>query len=83
MGIATAGERRLLVKERTMGDVSRRPTHNVITFPPAEARPPRRVLAGEAPRGEILLFMGVRYERVAEPSPEPRRPGRRAARRRG
>ncbi|MER2266236.1 hypothetical protein [Methylobacterium oxalidis] len=49
---------------------------NILAFPPAGARRARRETApeGEA-RGEILLFLGVRYERLPEPeaAPAPRR----------
>ncbi|GEP02788.1 hypothetical protein [Methylobacterium oxalidis] len=47
---------------------------NILAFPPAGARRARRETAGEA-RGEILLFLGVRYERLPEPEavPAPRR----------
>jgi hypothetical protein len=39
------------------------PAGRVVPFP-AAPRPPRRPEAGER-RGEILLFLGVRYERLA------------------
>jgi len=31
----------------------------------------RQAPGADGPRGEILLFTGVRYERRAEPTPEP------------
>ncbi len=34
----------------------------------------RLPLGGDEPRGEILLFTGVRYERQVEPSPGPVNP---------
>ncbi|MEA1831097.1 hypothetical protein U8607_03290 [Methylobacterium durans] len=48
---------------------------NVLAFPPAGARPVRREAAAGEARGEILLFLGVRYERLPEPEavPAPRR----------
>ncbi|MDR7035571.1 MULTISPECIES: hypothetical protein [Methylobacterium] len=48
---------------------------NVLAFPSAEARPARREAVPSEARGEILLFLGVRYERLPEPevAPVPRR----------
>jgi hypothetical protein len=80
MGVATAGERR--GKEGAMGDVSSRSIGSVIPFPASDMRPARPPLPPEHPRGEILLFTGIRYERQAEPSPAPIDPGRRPPRRR-
>ncbi|MCJ2090231.1 hypothetical protein MKK88_30225 [Methylobacterium sp. E-005] len=37
----------------------------VIPFPEPEARRGRRIPRSGEPRGEILLFLGVRYERLA------------------
>lgn len=34
----------------------------------------RSTLGGDEPRGEILFFTGVRYERQVEPTPEPSKP---------
>ena len=50
-----------------------RPTATVVTFP-APARRFRRADAdADAPRGAILLFTGIRYERMPEPeAPAPR-----------
>ncbi len=45
----------------------------VIAFPEAAERPQRPHLSADEPRGEILLFMGVRYERPT-PNPGPSRP---------
>jgi len=45
----------------------------VIAFPAAAERPQRPQLNEGEPRGEILLFTGVRYERPA-PNPGPSRP---------
>ena len=52
----------------------RAPTGSVVPFAPAMARRFRRE-ADDAPRGQILLFTGVRYERMpdAETLPVPRR----------
>ncbi|ACK81817.1 hypothetical protein [Methylorubrum extorquens] len=49
-------------------------TGSVVPFAPATTRRFRRE-ADDAPRGQILLFMGVRYERMpeAEALPVPRR----------
>jgi hypothetical protein len=61
------------VEDRDMGDVKARPAGVIITFPDAASRPNRNGLRAGEPRGEILLFTGVRYERL-EPSPSPSRP---------
>lgn len=53
----------MAVLERSRGEL--------IPFPPASRRSPRPGPAEGEPRGQILLFMGVRYERQPEPSPEP------------
>ncbi|WP_112663120.1 hypothetical protein [Microvirga flavescens] len=45
----------------------------VIAFPDASMRPNRPSLAQDEPKGEILLFTGVRYERPT-PNPGPSRP---------
>jgi hypothetical protein len=37
----------------------------LIPFPGAEARRSRRIPRSDEQRGEILLFLGVRYERLA------------------
>ncbi|MCJ2029012.1 hypothetical protein MKK50_06265 [Methylobacterium sp. J-043] len=49
-------------------------TGSVVPFAPATTRRFRRE-ADDTPRGQILLFMGVRYERMpeAEALPVPRR----------
>ena len=47
-------------------------TGAVIPFPGSAGRPSRPALRADEPRGEILLFTGVRYERSSaslEPSP--------------
>ena len=59
-------------KEGKMQDVWTRSPAVVIAFPDATERP-QRPLAAHEPRGEILLFTGIRYERPA-PSPGPTRP---------
>lgn len=55
----------------------------VIPFRMPATRP---AAGGEGPRGQILFFTGVRYERPAEPGPEPLKPslsdGQAGARRR-
>jgi hypothetical protein len=38
---------------------------SIIPFPGPEAHRARRVPRSGEPRGEILLFLGVRYERLA------------------
>lgn len=56
-----------------MQDVWARSPGVVIAFPEAAERPQRPHLSENEPRGEILLFTGVRYERPA-PNPGPSRP---------
>jgi hypothetical protein len=56
-----------------MQDVWTRSPGVVIAFPDRAERPQRPVLSADEPRGEILLFTGVRYERPA-PSPGPSHP---------
>jgi hypothetical protein len=56
-----------------MGDVQMRSAGVIIIFPDPTSRPSRSVLSPDEPRGEILLFTGVRYERL-EPNPGPSRP---------
>jgi hypothetical protein len=54
-----------------MGEVQAS-TGAVIPFPGSAYRPSRPALRADEPRGEILLFTGVRYERSfasLEPSP--------------
>ena len=53
-----------------MGEVQAS-TGAVIPFPGSAARPPRPPLRADEPRGEILLFTGVRYERSYATSLEP------------
>ncbi|KQQ14724.1 hypothetical protein ASF53_08870 [Methylobacterium sp. Leaf123] len=57
-----------------LGDRESGATGSVVPFTPATTRRFRRE-ADDAPRGQILLFMGVRYERMpeAEALPVPRR----------
>ena len=40
-------------------------TADLIPFPGPEARRTRRIVRSGEQRGEILLFLGVRYERLA------------------
>ena len=42
---------------------------NVISFAAFAESRPRRVLAYDEPRGEVILFTGVRYERTADGDP--------------
>ncbi len=56
-----------------MQDVWTRSPCVVIAFPDSSERPQRPHLSASEPRGEILLFTGVRYERPA-PNPGPSRP---------
>ncbi|UMY18714.1 hypothetical protein MMB17_05155 [Methylobacterium organophilum] len=53
------------IKPRRKAPVPARPTTNVVPFPAAAIRRFRRDEA-EGPRGAILLFTGVRYERLAD-----------------
>lgn len=46
-------------------------TGRIIPFPEPSDRRIREPLAADEPRGAILLFTGVRYERLSEPNPEP------------
>ncbi|MBD8907238.1 hypothetical protein MZTS_11020 [Methylorubrum zatmanii] len=50
----------------------RNPTGCVIPFVAGTGRRFRRE-ADDAPRGQILLFTGVRYERLPEAAPVPQR----------
>jgi len=43
----------------------------VVPFPGSASRRSRAALRDGDPRGEILLFTGVRYERLPAPSSEP------------
>ena len=59
----------------------------VLPFPAPVSRRSRPALREGEPRGEILLFTGVRYERMSTPSLEPTpsasghsKPGRRRRR---
>lgn len=56
-----------------MFDVWTRSSGVVIAFPDVDQRPQRPQPAASEPKGEILLFTGVRYERPA-PTPGPSRP---------
>jgi hypothetical protein len=56
-----------------MQDVWTRSPGVVIAFPDISERPPRPHLSAGEPKGEILLFTGVRYERPT-PNPGPSRP---------
>jgi hypothetical protein len=54
-----------------MGDVLSHAKGTVIHFPDPASRPVRTAIDGAERRGVILLFTGVRYERLSEPGPEP------------
>ena len=56
-----------------MAEIQTRSAGVIVAFPDPSARPRRSALSADEPRGEILLFTGVRYERL-EPSPGPSRP---------
>ena len=56
-----------------MQDVWTRSPGVVIAFPDISERPQRPHLPADEPKGEILLFTGVRYERPS-PNPGPSRP---------
>jgi hypothetical protein len=60
-------------EERDMDDVKAQSAGVIIAFPDRAYRPSRAAPRPGEPRGEILLFTGVRYERL-EPSPGPSRP---------
>ena len=51
--------------------VGARSTGTVIAWPGPESRPRRPAPNGNAPRCQILLFLGVRYERLEDPRSEP------------
>ncbi len=65
-----------------MVGLKRRPSADVIPFPVASPRPvagsPTDSPSADPVRGTILLFTGVRYERL----PDPAEPGRPAPERR-
>ena len=56
-----------------MQDVWTRSPGVVIAFPDITERPQRPHLSASEPKGEILLFTGVRSERPS-PNPRPSRP---------
>ena len=56
-----------------MQDVWTRSPGVVIAFPDISEQPQRPHLPANEPKGEILLFTGVRYERPS-PNPGPSRP---------
>ncbi len=73
-------------KERNMGEVRTQEMGVVIPFPDMASRGLRPVQPSSGPRGEILLFTGIRYDWQPEPSPAPVTPAasgkRRTTRRR-
>ena len=52
-----------------MGEVQVQPKGKVIPFPDAASRGPRPLSSSNGPRGEILLFTGIRYDWQPEPNP--------------
>jgi hypothetical protein len=64
-----------------MDDVRTRFAGLIVAFPDPESRP-RRILSPDEPRGEILLFTGVRYERMDDEGPRPALDGHARRRRR-
>jgi hypothetical protein len=54
-----------------MGEVQTRPTGMIIPFPDPPFRVRPAVVGACEPRGQILFFTGIRYERQPEPSPSP------------
>jgi hypothetical protein len=62
------------LRERMMTEVQVRETGLVIPFPDAASRALRASPASNGPRGEVLLFTGVRYEWRPEPGPAPSAP---------
>jgi hypothetical protein len=57
-----------------MAEVQVHLTGVVIPFPNPAPRRVRIALRADEPRGEILLFTGIRYEWQPEPNPEPSAP---------
>ncbi|MET0430458.1 MAG: hypothetical protein ABW026_18420 [Microvirga sp.] len=55
-----------------MDEVITRPTGLVVAFPHHAVRPRRSLPAGGGPLGEIVLFTGIRYERVSVQPDNPR-----------
>ncbi len=75
-GIIRMNPRTTLSKARDAAAESR-PSALVVALPQALTRRVRReAMPDEAPLGRILLFTGVRYERMAEVVPEPAIPQR-------
>jgi hypothetical protein len=52
-----------------MGEVQAQPTGVVIPFPDPASRGMRPMQANNGPRGEVLLFTGIRYDWQPEPNP--------------
>ena len=57
------------MEDRSMSDIQNRPAGVIIAFPDASARRLRAPLTEGEGRGEILLFTGVRYERMDSVGP--------------
>jgi hypothetical protein len=56
-----------------MNDIWMQPRGVIIAFPDKSSRPHRSRIVDSEPRGEVLLFTGVRYERPL-PNPGPSHP---------
>ena len=54
-----------------MGELQVHTTGEVIPFPDAASRRLRPLQMANGPRGEILLFTGIRYDWQPEPNPAP------------
>jgi len=52
-----------------MGEVRTEPAGRIIPLPLRSARPKREPIGADEPRGKILLYTGVRYERRSAPPP--------------
>ena len=57
-----------------MGEVRTHEMGVIIPFPSMVSRGVRPVDPSSGPRGEILLFTGIRYESQPEPTPAPSAP---------
>lgn len=54
-----------------MKKVETRSSGDIVPFPDPASRAGRRPLAADEPRGAVVLFTGVRYERHPEMPPGP------------
>ena len=57
--------------EEEMNKVERRSSGDIVPFPHAASRANRRPLGADEPRGVVVLFTGVRYDRKPELPPGP------------